>query len=98
MAFCAKCEFFSSPHLALRTRFALCAKMPHSPHLAHKAPVMQAIHTIEKLGKYICLSSIPQLATKNQVFFFCVEQLQNTVRSKQKLARWLTSPEQVFKK
>ena len=72
--------------------------MLRSPRLAHKAPVMQAIHTIEKLGKCICLSSIPQLATKNQVFFFCVEQLQNTVRSKQKLARWLTSPEQVFKK
>ena len=95
MAFCAKRKFFSSPRLALRTRFALCAKMPHSPRLAHKAPVMQAIHTI---GKCISLSSIQQLATKNQVFFSCMEQLQNTVRSKQKLARWLTSPEQVFKK
>ena len=72
--------------------------MPRSPRLAHKAPVMQAIHTFEKLGKCICLSSIQQLATKNQVFFFCVEQLQNTVRSKQKLARWLTSPEREFEK
>ena len=58
---------FSSPLVSLFAIFS--CKMLRTLHVAHKSPVMQAIHTVEKLGKCICFSSIQQLATKNQVFF-----------------------------
>ena len=49
--------------------FRASREMPHLPCMAHKSPVMQAIHTVEKLGKCICLFSIQQLVTKIKVFF-----------------------------